>query len=70
MKWINKNDQMPPVESYCNDVSVYVLVTDGEFMGFGYYCFDLYTWIYRMAGAIEASDNNITHWMPFPDLPL
>jgi hypothetical protein len=67
-EWINKHSSYPPVE-YFEDVSVYVLVTDGKEVGIGTYRFDDRVWTYSMAGKVENDDNSITHWMPLPATP-
>ena len=68
MKWIDKNKQLPPIGEF-EDVSIYVLVTDGNMIGHGHYNFDSEKWTYDMPGYVEQNDNSITHWMMFPELP-
>jgi hypothetical protein len=69
MRWIDKNIKMPPMGEF-EWATIYVLVTDGRRIGYGHYDYDSKHWVYEMAGYCEQNDNNITHWMKFPDLPL
>ncbi len=68
MKWVDKNKQLPPLGEL-QDVSISVLVTDGNMIGHGRYCYFSEKWCYNMPEYIEQYDNNITHWMMFPELP-
>ena len=66
--WIDCKTQKPPVGEYEN-ISIFVLVTDGKIIGHGHYNFDCSIWTYSMPGYVEQDNNKITHWMTFPDLP-
>lgn len=68
MEWIDKNIQLPYIGEF-DDLSIPVIVTDGKLIGFGMYKYDVKEWVYNMPGYNEKDDNNITHWMLFPEFP-
>lgn len=68
MKWIDKNKQKPPIGEF-EHVSIFVLVTDENMIGYGCYNYYFEKWTYCMPNYIERDDNAITHWMLFPELP-
>lgn len=66
--WVDKSEDLPPVSEY-KSRSIYVLITDGNLIGYGYYNFDFVYWTYYIPGYIEKNGNAITHWMFLPELP-
>jgi len=68
MTWVNVYTEYPPIGEF-EDVSIYVLVTDGERIGIGTRDFSRNVWTYSMAGIVEQDDNAITHWCFFPPPP-
>lgn len=68
MDWICKNKRLPPLGEF-DDISIYVIVTDGKMIGYGNYDFDSKRWNYNMIGYVEQNNDSITHWMFFPKLP-
>lgn len=72
MEWKSVKEELPKIEfDIENCGSQYVIVYDANKnkRGVGYY--DDYddVWRYNLNGYNETSDNDVTHWMPFPDVP-
>lgn len=59
MKWIKLTDEHPK-HNHCS-----FIITDGTIVGVGY-------WDVNEFMCVDMDDfvNEITHWMPFPKLPL
>lgn len=72
MNWINIKDQKPEIEKA-------YLITDGKIIITAFLCWisdnvDDYTWIPAGGSGYdwewdEIDIENITHWMPLPELP-
>ena len=63
--WISVKDELPPKENPPLTLSVNVLATNGNFIHKDYYDHSIKLWV----RAVDWSIENITHWMPLPELP-
>ena len=68
MEWIDKNKSLPETDEF-DDVSKYVLITDGKRVGIGVYEYFMKKWTYTIPGYIENDSNDITHWSELPNVP-
>jgi len=74
LEWISATVRPPVDEDYLAFThSIEVLVTDGKKIWAGYLCVwedDEYEAQWKMQGPDGWNLEGITHWMPFPELPV
>lgn len=67
--WISVEEQLPPKEAredeFITDMSIDVLATDGKTIHMCFYDHNLERWLYGDFWQLD----NITHWMPMPEVP-
>ena len=70
MEWISVKDRLPEEVPFDMD-NLHVLVFEEKTnrRGVGFYDHGDEQWYYNLNGYNESSGNDVTHWMPFPDVP-
>ena len=68
-KWISVKEKMPEASKDVEFISKQVLFTDGKRIGIGCYDFKDKSWYGYNFGPYPGNKENITYWMPLPELP-